>query len=92
MKAGNDVTASVKVTPDTYIRAETDRAFHNFSQQAGGVNRWFYIRKPTPLDQQSVVRMNRDTLYSASVVDTSKGPDRDGAAIAGGSLHVGATG
>jgi len=64
---------TVKVTPDTYIRAETDRTFHNISQQAGGVNRWFYIRKPTPLDQQTVVRMNRDTLYSASIVDTSKG-------------------
>lgn len=73
MKAGNNVTASVKVTPDTYIRAETDRTFHNISQQAGGVNRWFYIRKPTPLNQQTVVRMNRDTLYSASIVDTSKG-------------------
>jgi hypothetical protein len=64
---------TVKVTPDTYIRAETDRTFHNISQQAGGVNRWFYIRKPTPLDQQTVVRMNLDTLYSASIVDTSKG-------------------
>ncbi|WP_216909326.1 DUF1254 domain-containing protein [Synechococcus sp. CCY 0621] len=73
MKAGNDLAASVKVTPDTYIRAEADRTFHNISQQAGGVNRWFYIRKPTPLNQQTVVRMNRDTLYSASIVDTSKG-------------------
>jgi hypothetical protein len=73
MQTGNDVTAPVKVTPDTYIRAETDRTFHNLSQQAGGVNRWFYIRKPTPLDQQTVVRMNLDTLYSASIVDTSKG-------------------
>ena len=73
MKAGNKVTALVKVTPDTYIRAETDRTFRNISQQAGGVNRWFYIRKPTPLDQQTVVRMNLDTLYSASIVDVSKG-------------------
>jgi hypothetical protein len=64
---------TVKVTPDTYIRAETDRTFRNISQQAGGVNRWFYIRKSTPLDQQTVVRMNLDTLYSASIVDTSKG-------------------
>jgi hypothetical protein len=64
---------TVEVIPDTYIRAETDRTFGNISQQAGGVNRWFYIRKPTPLDQQTVVRMNLDTLYSASIVDTSKG-------------------
>jgi hypothetical protein len=65
--------AGTPVAEATYIRAETDRSFHNISQQAGGVNRWFYIRKPTPLDQQTVVRMNRDTLYSASIVDTSKG-------------------
>jgi hypothetical protein len=61
------------VKPQTYIRAETDRTFHNIARQAGGVNRWFVIRKPTPLDQQTVVRMNLDTLYSASIVDTSKG-------------------
>ena len=73
LRADNNVTAPVKVIPDTYIRAETDRTFHNINQQAGGVNRWFYIRKPTPMDQQTVVRMNRDTLYSASIVDTSKG-------------------
>lgn len=71
--AGSSSSDNHKVTPDSYIRAETDRTFHNISQQAGGVNRWFYIRKPTPLDQQTVVRMNRDTLYSASIVDTSKG-------------------
>ena len=66
------IAKEAEVTPETYIRAETDRTFRNISQQAGGVNRWFYIRKPTPLDQQTVVRMNRDTLYSASIVDTSK--------------------
>lgn len=61
------------VTRKTYIRAETDRTFRNIAAQAGGVNQWFYIRNPTPLDNQTVVRMNRDTLYSASIVDTSKG-------------------
>ena len=63
----------IKVTPATYIRAESDRSFGNIAQQAGGVNRWFKIRLPTPLDKQTVVRMNRDTLYSASIVGTSKG-------------------
>lgn len=72
-QAGGQAAAPEKVTPETYIRAETDRSFHNISQQAGGVNRWFYIRKPTPLDQQTVVRMNLDTLYSAAIVDTSQG-------------------
>jgi hypothetical protein len=40
---------------------------------AGGVNRIFHLRQPTPLDKQNIVRMNRDTLYSMAVVDTSKG-------------------
>lgn len=62
------------VTPETYIRAETDFAFADFQKNAGGrVNRFFYITRPTPLDQQSVVRMNRDTLYAGSVVDTEGG-------------------
>ena len=37
------------------------------------VNGWTHIRMPTPLDQQSVIRMNRDTLYSVAVVDAADG-------------------
>jgi hypothetical protein len=37
------------------------------------VNKWFYYRKVTPLDNQTVVRMNKDTLYAGCIVDTSKG-------------------
>jgi hypothetical protein len=65
--------AGTRVTPETYIRAETDRQFGNVVRMAGGVNRLFHFRSPTPLDQQNIVRMNRDTLYSMSVVDTSGG-------------------
>ena len=65
--------AAVKVTPETYIRAETDRQFDVVVKMAGGVNRLFHFRSPTPLDRQNVIRMNRDTLYSMGVVDTSKG-------------------
>lgn len=65
--------APVKVTPETYIRAETDRQFGDVVKMAGGVNRLYHFRSPTPLDKQNVVRMNRDTLYSMGVVDTSKG-------------------
>ncbi|MDM0037328.1 DUF1254 domain-containing protein [Variovorax sp. J22P271] len=64
---------STVVTRETYVRAETDRSFFNFYKLAGGVNRFYFIRTPTPLDKQSVVRMNKDTLYAAAVVDTSKG-------------------
>jgi hypothetical protein len=63
----------VKVIPENYIRAESDRSFRNIAGLAGGVNRFFHIRAPTPLDKQTIIRMNQDTLYSAVVVDTAKG-------------------
>jgi hypothetical protein len=63
----------VKVSPQTYIRAETDRQFAEIMGMAGGVNRFYHFRSPTPLDKQNVVRMNQDTLYSMGIVDTSRG-------------------
>ena len=65
--------APVKVTPETYVRAETDRRFAGIIQGAGGINQFKFFRVPTPLDQQNIMRMNRDTIYSLAVVDTSKG-------------------
>ena len=62
-----------RVTQKTYCRAESDRQFGNIVNMARGVNRLFHFRSPTPLDGQNVVRMNRDTLYSMGVVDTSNG-------------------
>jgi hypothetical protein len=61
------------VTRANYIRAESDRTFHNVAQLAEGVNRFHHFREVTPLEKQTVIRMNKDTLYSAAVVDTSKG-------------------
>ena len=61
------------VTPETFIRAETDRQFGIVVKMAGGVNKTFHFRRPTPLDKQNIVRMNRDTLYSMAIVDTSQG-------------------
>ncbi len=34
-----EAAESVKVTPETFIRAETDKYFFNVSQQAGGINK-----------------------------------------------------
>lgn len=62
-----------RVTPQTYVRAESDRSFANIERLAGGVNRFLHYRAPTPLDRQTVVRMNKDTLYSAAIVDTEGG-------------------
>ena len=68
-----EINETPEVTQKTYCRAETDRSFYNASLIAGGVNRMFSFRQVTPLDSQTVVRMNKDTLYSFAVVDTTKG-------------------
>jgi hypothetical protein len=65
--------SSIKVTPETFIRAESDRMFFGVAQQAGGVNRFFHYRRLPRLDEQFVVRINKDTLYSIAVVDTAGG-------------------
>ncbi|GJM64558.1 DUF1214 domain-containing protein [Persicobacter diffluens] len=65
----------VSVSPATFIRAETDRAFVEMIKNAGQSNQFFHFRQPTPLDQQTVIRMNRDVLYSGGVFDARKGLD-----------------
>jgi hypothetical protein len=62
-----------KVTVETFVRAESNRMLAALMGAAGGVNRWQHNRAPTPLDKQTGVRMNRDTLYSFAVVDLAEG-------------------
>jgi hypothetical protein len=64
---------SETVTVETFVRAESNRMMANLMAASGGINRWHHNRAPTPLDQQTVVRMNRDTLYSFAVVDLADG-------------------
>ena len=63
---------SVHVNVDNFARAECDRMFRDLAAAAGGVNRWTHVRRPTPLEGQTVIRMNRDTLYSFAVVDLAE--------------------
>jgi len=64
---------SVSVTTDNFIRAESDLYFSNIVRDKG-FGRFMHYRQLTPIDKQSVVRMNRDTLYSAAVLDLDAGP------------------
>jgi hypothetical protein len=64
---------AITVSNDNFVRAETDRMFAGLQAAAGGVNEWNHYREPTPIDKQTIIRMNRDTLYSLVVVDASKG-------------------
>jgi hypothetical protein len=69
-------TSSSPTTPVTvqgFTRAETDMYFSRIVQR-GGLGRFDHNREVTPIDRQEVVRMNRDTLYSAAVFDLDAGP------------------
>jgi hypothetical protein len=62
-----------EVNVDNFVRAETDRMFADLQADAGGVNAWNHGRVPAAIDRQTVIRMNRDTLYSFAIVDISDG-------------------
>lgn len=62
-----------RVNVDTFVRAETDRMFSGLQVNAGGVNTFEHNRVPAAVDQQAVIRMNRDTLYSFAIADISAG-------------------
>ena len=63
----------VPVTIDNFARAATDIELDKYVALAGGVNRFYHFREPTPVADQPTIQMNRDTLYSAAVVDISEG-------------------
>lgn len=66
-------TEAVPVTAENFPRAETDLYFSGIVKD-GGFGKFFHRRVPTPIDDQTVIRMNRDTLYSAAVFDLDAGP------------------
>ena len=63
----------IPVTIDNFARAATDIEFDKYVKLAGGINRFYHFREPTPIDNQPTIRMNRDTLYSTVVIDISEG-------------------
>lgn len=62
---------TVPVTVDNFSRAETHEIMKSYVDQVG-IGKLLHIRTPTPLDEQNVIRMNRDTLYSMAVMDMTK--------------------
>jgi hypothetical protein len=63
----------ILVTPDNFVRAESDLYFSGVVKD-GGFGKFMHRREPTPIAKQTVIRMNRDTLYSAAVFDLDAGP------------------
>lgn len=51
-----------------FNRAETDLMFSRLAA-SNGVGSWNHTYEVTPLDDQPVIRQNRDTLYSMTIID-----------------------
>lgn len=65
--------ATVPVTLDNFVRAESDMYLANLAKQ-GGVGKMLHRREPASIENQTVIRLNRDTLYSSGVFDLDAGP------------------
>jgi hypothetical protein len=64
---------TVPVSADNFIRAETDMYFGSVVLQ-GGFGKFTHHREPMSIARQTVVRANRDTLYSSAVFDLDAAP------------------
>lgn len=71
--AGGERERPLAVNVDNFVRAETDEQLRSIVD-SGGFGRLFHRREPPSPDDQSILRMNRDTLYSAGVFDLDAGP------------------
>ncbi|GAA1795764.1 DUF1214 domain-containing protein [Leucobacter iarius] len=58
----------IAVNVQNFNRAETDLMFSRLALPHG-VGQWNHTLEVTPLDDQPVIRQNRDTLYSMTVLD-----------------------
>ena len=61
------------VNVSNFVRAESDVAIKKIYDIVG-LGTWIHNRVPTPIDDQKVIRMNRDTLYSAVVLSAHHQP------------------
>jgi hypothetical protein len=68
----NAQSSAVRVTPDNLVRAESDLYFGNIVKD-GGFGKFVHRRVPAAVDSQTVIRLNRDTLYSAGIFDLGAG-------------------
>jgi hypothetical protein len=67
------LAVATPVTVDNFIRAESDLYFRNVVKE-GGLGRFAHRREPAAIDNQTVIRLNRDTLYSSALFDLDAAP------------------
>lgn len=67
----NPVSATT-VNALNFARAESDLMFSRLAA-GSGIGHWNHTRGLKPLDDQPIIRQNRDTLYSSAIVDVREG-------------------
>jgi hypothetical protein len=72
-RAQSPSSAMVPVTVDNFVRAETDNYMAANAKEAG-VGKLSHRRELASIDHQTIIRLNRDTLYSFGVFDLAAGP------------------
>jgi hypothetical protein len=65
--------SKIPVTADNFARAESNLYFNGVVKD-GGFGTFMHRREPTRIDNQTVIRVNQDTLYSGAVFDLDAGP------------------
>jgi hypothetical protein len=69
----SSLAVGTRVTVENFIRAESDLYFRNVFKE-GGLGRFAHRREPAAIDNQTVIRLNRDTLYSSALFDLDAAP------------------
>jgi hypothetical protein len=73
VNARAETANTVPVTVDNFNRAESDMYMGGLVKE-GGLGKLKHNRELAPIDNQTVIRTNRDTLYSSGVFDLDAGP------------------
>jgi hypothetical protein len=72
-QAQSPAGSPIDVTVDNFVRAESDLYMAGMVKD-GALGKFIHRREPASIDQQTVIRLNRDTLYSTAVFDLDAGP------------------
>ncbi|MDG2381153.1 MAG: DUF1214 domain-containing protein [Pirellulaceae bacterium] len=67
----NSLNAAETVTVLNFCRAETDMTLDRY-RKSGAFGKFLHLREPTRIDEQDIIRMNRDTLYSFGLFDLTE--------------------
>lgn len=63
---------AIRVNADNFVRAESHRMFFDNQTAAGGIGQFRHNSTPARIDEQTIIRLNRDTLYSFAILDLAQ--------------------